>query len=133
MLIESENCKNVDFYDNKNMIVRNEINRAFVHIDIIWYMRILSERNGLRHRPDFIICVFFITACVLLYTATFRMIRHMLACFKRFFCFDHFLTTCIYIYLPILPSTCTNNMYINANHKLVYHYLTYFAILQSAT
>lgn len=24
-------------------------------------------------------------------------------------------------------------MYINANHKLVYHYLTYFAILQSAT
>lgn len=98
MLIESENCKNVDFYDNKNMIVRNEINRALVHIDVIWYMRILSERNGLRHRPDFIICVFFITACVLLYTATFRMIRHMLACFKRFFCFDHFLPTCIYIF-----------------------------------
>lgn len=58
MLIESENCKNVDFYDNKNMIVRNEINRALVHIDVIWYMRILSERNGLRHRHDFIICVF---------------------------------------------------------------------------
>lgn len=38
-----------------------------------------------------------------------------------------------YIYLPILPSTCTSNMYINANHKLVYHYLTYVAILQSAT
>lgn len=135
MLIESENCKNVDFYDNKNMIVRNEINRALVHIDIIWYMRILSERNGLRHRPDFIICVFFITACVLLYTATFRMIRHMLACFLKAFLllwpFPYY--TCIYIYLPILPSTCTDNTYINANHKLVYHYLTYFAILQSAT
>lgn len=62
MLIESENCKNVDFYDNKNMIVRNEINWSLVHIDVIWYyMRILSERNGLRHRHDFIICVFFIT------------------------------------------------------------------------
>lgn len=68
--------------------------------------------------------------CVSLYTATFRMIRHMLACFS------FALTISLlhaYIYLPILPSTCTSNMYINANHKLVYHYLTYSAILQSAT
>lgn len=27
------------------------------------------------------------------------MIRHMLACFKRFFCFDHFLTIHAYIYI----------------------------------
>lgn len=38
MLIELENCKNVDFYDNKNMIVWNEINWFLVYIDVIWYI-----------------------------------------------------------------------------------------------
>lgn len=45
MLIESENCKNVDFYDNKNMIVRNEINRALVHIDVIWYTCVFCQKE----------------------------------------------------------------------------------------
>lgn len=111
-----------------NMIDRNEMNRSLVHIDVIWYTCVFCQKE-MGSAID--MRVFY--NCVLLYTATFRMIRHMLACFKRFFCFDHFLTIHAYIYLPILPSTCTNNMYINANHKLVYHYLTYFAILQFAT
>lgn len=120
----------------KNMIVRNEINWSLVHIDVIWYTCVFCQKEmGSAIGLILLYACFFITACVLLYTATFRMIRHMLACFKRFFCFDHFLTihAYIYIYLPILPSTCTNNMYINANHKLVYHFVTYFAILHSAT